>query len=98
MMPTNPILLSKRKLSQMFNQLNNNWDIIDGKLEKDFYFQDFKSALNFTNKIAKIAEKENHHPEIRLSYGKVRVILFTHKFNAISDLDFMLAEKISLLD
>ena len=66
-------------------------------VEKEFVFRDFKTALNFTNKVGKIAEKEGHHPDIFLSWGKVKIITYTHKINGLHENDFILAAKIDKL-
>lgn len=67
------------------------------KIEKKFKFADFKSALDFTNKIGQIAESEGHHPEIELGWGRVEVELSTHAIGGLSVNDFILAAKINKL-
>jgi len=76
----------------------NNWDIIENHhLFKSFSFPDFKKALEFVNKIGEIAEKQNHHPNISFTYGKVELIIFSHDIDGISERDFNLAKEIDLL-
>jgi 4a-hydroxytetrahydrobiopterin dehydratase len=59
----------------------------------------FKLALDFVNKVGKIAEKEGHHPDIFLfGWNKVRISLSTHTINGLSINDFVLASKIDLLN
>jgi 4a-hydroxytetrahydrobiopterin dehydratase len=71
------------------------WQTIEGKLTKEFSFQNFTEALAFVNKVGKLAEGLNHHPDILMhSYKKVRIMLFTHSENKISDKDYELAEMI----
>ena len=74
-----------------------NWEIINNKLSKEFKFKDFKEALKFVNKISIIAEKENNHPDIYFTWGKCRIILFTHSINGLSENDFIVASKIDKL-
>lgn len=62
-------------------------------LEKEYRFADFKTALDFTNKVGAVAEKEGHHPDIYLAYGKVKIVLWTHKIDGLSESDFILAAK-----
>lgn len=70
----------------------------DGKwLVKQFRFNDFAEAMNFTNKITPIAEREGHHPDVHISYGKVVVELSTHAIKGLSENDFILASKIDAL-
>lgn len=67
------------------------------KIEKEFTFLDFITALDFVNKIGAIAEEEGHHPEIELGWGKVEVELSTHAIGGLSVNDFILAAKINRL-
>lgn len=86
--------LKGEPLAQLHRQLGGGWQIIDDHhLEKEYLFKDFKEALAFTNELGKIAEREGHHPDIFLSYGKVKVQLWTHKINGLSESDFILAAK-----
>ena len=72
-----------------------DWKIIKGKLSKEFEFNDFTEVIKFVNKIASLAEKENHHPDLFIhSYKKLRITLFTHSENKITEKDYDLADKI----
>ena len=73
------------------------WSEENNSLVKEFTFEDFQSALDFVNKIGELAEKTNHHPEIELSWGKVRVILTTHTAGRVTKKDTQLAEDIDEL-
>lgn len=78
--------------------LSEGWAIVgDRQLEREFSFKDFREALAFTNAVGEVAEAENHHPDIYLSWGKVRVTLWTHKVNGLTENDFILAAKIDAL-
>jgi 4a-hydroxytetrahydrobiopterin dehydratase len=82
------------QLTVLFSQLDNGWQINqEHQLEKEYLFPDFASALAFTNQIGALAEKEGHHPDIHLSYGKVKLILWTHKIDGLSENDFIFAAK-----
>lgn len=86
--------LKGEKLNQLYQQLKDGWKIIEEHhLEKEYKFTNFKEALSFTNRVGEIAEKEGHHPDIYLSYGKVKIELWTHKINGLSESDFILAAK-----
>ena len=67
------------------------------KVTREFAFPNFEAALHFVNRIGDIAEMENHHPDIELSWGKVLVNLWTHKVGGLSENDFILAAKIDEL-
>ena len=66
-------------------------------LSKQYKFKNFAEAMAFANKIAEIAEKENHHPDLTVSWGKVGVELTTHAIGGLSENDFILAAKIEEL-
>ncbi len=70
------------------------WSEENGKLAKEFKFDDFKSALEFVNKVGAIAEKNNHHPDVELGWGRVKVLLFTHSEQKITEKDKDLAKEI----
>jgi 4a-hydroxytetrahydrobiopterin dehydratase len=61
---------------------------------KEYKFKDFLEAINFVNKIAKIAEEEGHHPDIHVFYNKVLLNLSTHSIGGLSENDFILVTKI----
>ena len=61
--------------------------------KRSFPLPDFLTALAFTNLIGDVAEREGHHPDIFLSWGKVIVTIYTHKINGLTESDFILAAK-----
>lgn len=70
----------------------------DGKsIQKSFERRDFSEALALTNRIGALAEAENHHPDIALSWGKVGITLSTHSEGGVTEKDLSLAEKINAL-
>ncbi|HBH06358.1 MAG TPA: 4a-hydroxytetrahydrobiopterin dehydratase [Flavobacteriales bacterium] len=76
----------------------NNWNENPEALVREFTFENFVEAVGFVNKIVPLAEGMNHHPDIEIySYRKVRVRLFTHDKNQITEKDFLLAESINQL-
>lgn len=75
-----------------------SWNEVNGGLEKEFVFDNFIDAFGFLTKVAIIAEKANHHPEIFNVYNKVKLRLSTHDLgNIVSDYDKDLATQIDLL-
>jgi 4a-hydroxytetrahydrobiopterin dehydratase len=72
-----------------------SWKVIDGHhLAKSFQFPDFQTALDFVNRVGAVAEQEGHHPDLRLSWGKVDIETYTHKIDGLTENDFILAAKI----
>lgn len=82
----------ERRLSKL-----SGWSLADGKLRREFEFDDFVRAFGFMCAAAIEAEKMNHHPEWFNVYKKVRVELTTHDAGGITALDFELAGKMSAL-
>jgi 4a-hydroxytetrahydrobiopterin dehydratase len=71
-----------------------NWNVIDGKLNRAFKFNDFVDAFSFMTKVAIVAEKMSHHPELSNTYNRVVIDLTTHDIGGIGPLDVELAKKI----
>lgn len=91
-------LLKGDGLKSILGQLNPGWKVVDEHhLEKEYTFKNFQQALNFTNKVGALAEQEGHHPDIYLAWGLVKVILWTHKINGLSENDFIMAAKCDAL-
>lgn len=67
------------------------WELKGKQIVKLYSFKGFPDAMEFANKVAAIAEQQNHHPDIHISYGKVKILSWTHKNNAITSLDIKLA-------
>jgi len=75
-----------------------NWQVANGHhLTRSFSFPDFKSALDFVNRVGAVAEQEGHHPDLYLAWGKVDVKTWTHKIDGLTESDFILAAKIEKL-
>ena len=70
----------------------------DGKMiSREFTFKNFAEAMAFANKVAEIAETEQHHPDMLVSWGKVDIELSTHSIGGLSENDFIVAAKIDAL-
>jgi 4a-hydroxytetrahydrobiopterin dehydratase len=86
------------ELSRYLERLGGEWRVVEGHhLEKEFGFKDFRQALAFTNRIGELAESVGHHPDIHLAWGKVKVIVWTHKIGGLSETDFVFAAKVDAL-
>jgi 4a-hydroxytetrahydrobiopterin dehydratase len=81
-----------------FLQDLQGWTVVerDGHLQltRTIKFKGFLPGVEVVNKIAKIAEDEGHHPDLHLSYGSLRVDLWTHAAGGLTENDFILAAKI----
>ncbi|HVP16687.1 MAG TPA: 4a-hydroxytetrahydrobiopterin dehydratase [candidate division Zixibacteria bacterium] len=73
-----------------------DWKLVDNSIEKNFKLSNFRQAIDFINKVADIAEAENHHPDILLwGWNNVKLTLSTHAVKGLSKNDFVLASKIN---
>jgi 4a-hydroxytetrahydrobiopterin dehydratase len=73
------------------------WSLGEGTIERELLFRDFRAAMDFVNRIAELANEQDHHPDMFISYNKVRLTLSTHKIGGLSMNDFIVAAKIDLL-
>ncbi|MGH9488319.1 MAG: 4a-hydroxytetrahydrobiopterin dehydratase [Terriglobales bacterium] len=86
--------LRGKDLQQLAAQVPD-WEVVSGHhLRRSFMFPDFASALQYVNAIGGIAEREQHHPDIGLGWGRVEVSTYTHSINGLSENDFILAAQI----
>ena len=90
--------LKGAEITQLQEQLDKGWNVVEEHhLERNFSFDNFRQALDFTNKVGELAEGEGHHPDIYLAWGKVGVKIWTHKIDGLTESDFILAAKIDEL-
>ena len=81
-------------LARRAGELGGGWQVVaEHRLEKEYPFRDFLEALAFTNKVGALAEAQGHHPDIYLAWGKVKLTVWTHKINGLTESDFVLAAK-----
>lgn len=88
--------LGIEKIKQYLSSVPS-WMLIGDTVQKEFQFKDFKGSMEFVSKIAKIAQEENHHPDIYIFFDKVRLTLTTHSAKGLTENDFILATKINNL-
>lgn len=87
--------LENKDIKKFLKELTNGWTLnAAGHLYKEYLFKDFRGPMAFANKITEIAEKEAHHPDLRISWGICAVEIWTHKINSLTESDFILAAKI----
>ncbi len=87
--------LEINRANELLDCLGNKWELNSNRhLEKVFKFTTFSDAMAFANSIALIAEKENHHPDLHIGWGKCAVEIWTHNIGGLSENDFYLAAKI----
>jgi 4a-hydroxytetrahydrobiopterin dehydratase len=86
--------LEGSELDRLSAALGSDWRVVDGHhLEKEYRFANFREALDYTNRVGELAEQQRHHPDIFLSWGLVRLTIWTHKIDGLTESDFVFAAK-----
>ena len=88
--------LSKKEALALLQEITA-WKLVGKKIEREWKFNDFLAAMRFVEKVAALAESEGHHPDIHIHWNKVKLELWTHAVNGLSQNDFILAHKINQL-
>ena len=88
--------LSRREAEALLLQVPT-WSLGGEEIRREFRFKDFRQAMDFVHGVASIANDQDHHPDIFISYNTVRLTLSTHKIGGLSLNDFIVAAKIDLL-
>ena len=77
------------------------WQVVEvngvKRIRGNFKFKDFRQGLEFTVQVGELAEREQHHPDVHLSWGRVVVETWTHKIKGLHQNDFILAAKVDEL-
>ncbi len=86
--------LEGEAIKSLLDQLGNEWKTADDHhLEKEYRFKDFREAMGFAVKVGELAEAQGHHPDIYLSWGKVKLTIWTHKIDGLTESECVLAAK-----
>jgi 4a-hydroxytetrahydrobiopterin dehydratase len=86
--------LRGNEVSVLLERLGGGWKVVDEHhLEKEYRFPDFRTGHEFVQRVGDVAEAEGHHPDIHLAWGKVRLQIWTHSINGLTESDFILAAK-----
>lgn len=81
-------------LKKLYAQLGDEWLCVnEHHLEREFRFKGYAPAVAFANEVAKIAEEQDHHPDVLFTWGKVKVTIWTHKIDGLTESDFYFAAK-----
>lgn len=82
------------EIKKLLDELGNGWVVVGNRhIEKEYVFDDFRQALDFTNRVGELAEQQGHHPDVYLAWGKVKLTLWTHKIDGLTESDFVFAAK-----
>jgi 4a-hydroxytetrahydrobiopterin dehydratase len=90
--------LTTEEIEPLQTQLGAQWQVVDSHhLRKEFKFKNFQQALDYVNRVGKMAEEQAHHPDIQLAWGRVQIDIWTHKINGLTESDFIFAAKAQAL-
>ena len=92
-----PALLSPDEVSRRLAILPG-WQLDGKRIQKQFRFADFRESIAFVNRVADLAELEDHHPDILIHYREVTLVLWTHVAGGLTERDFKLAADIERFD
>lgn len=86
--------LEGEALHSLHRELGGEWNLVaDHHLEKSYEYPDFETALAFVNRVGEMSEREGHHPDIYLTWGSVKLTVWTHKIDGLTESDFIWAAK-----
>ena len=85
--------LSSEKITELLKQIEG-WDLFDRLIGKVYNFKNYYQTMAFVNAVAWISHREDHHPDMIVSYNKCRVEYSTHAIGGLSENDFICAAKI----
>ena len=86
--------LEGQELETLLHEIEDGWTVVDGHhLEREYRFKNFVEALAFTNRVGEMAEQQQHHPDLLVAWGRVRVTIWTHKIDGLTESDFVFAAK-----
>jgi 4a-hydroxytetrahydrobiopterin dehydratase len=90
--------LTREQAATLLEQIPE-WKLAENakSIHREFPFKDFATALAFVDRVGEVAQDQWHHPDIRLSWGRVEITLTTHAIHGLSENDFIVAAHIDLL-
>ena len=89
--------LGAEPIRELLAQIEGWQAVDDHHLTKTFKFKDFANALAFVDRVGAMAQEQWHHPDIYLAWGAVRVDIWTHKIDGLTESDFVFAAKCDAL-
>ncbi|MGA2761761.1 MAG: 4a-hydroxytetrahydrobiopterin dehydratase [Spirochaetia bacterium] len=90
--------LPPERIEELRREISGEWAVVDGHhLEREITLKNFRQAMALANGIAEIAEKQKHHPDLLVAWGRLKVTLCTHAINGLHENDFIMAARIDAL-
>ncbi len=92
--PAGTLPLDANSIADLLTQVGSGWQLnADGHLQREYGFGNFVAAMAFANRVADVAEAENHHPDLTVRWGRCKVEIWTHKIGGLTESDFFFAAK-----
>jgi len=86
--------MERQQAEELLRELDEGWALnAEGHLQRTYSFSNFVDAMAFANRVGDIAEDQNHHPDLAVSWGKCTVEIWTHKIQGLTESDFYFAAK-----
>jgi 4a-hydroxytetrahydrobiopterin dehydratase len=98
--------LGDEQIAPLLAQLGSGWRVVERESAKHgtikilactYRFDDFASAMRAAQRIGEMAEEQQHHPDLHISWGRVTVEVWTHKIGGLTESDFVFAAKCDTL-
>lgn len=98
--------LTDAEIAPLLEQLSPDWSVAERDdpkhryvkvLMRDYRFANFAGALHAADKVGALAEEQQHHPDLHVSWGRLRVEIWTHKIGGLTESDFIFAAKCDAL-
>ena len=90
--------LSADRTEELRQHISGEWKVVNGHyLEQEVKLRNFRQAIALANHAAEIAESQGHHPDLLVSWGKLRITFFTHAINGLHENDFVMAARVDTL-
>ena len=86
--------LKGEELHTFMRQLEGGWELVaEHRLEKEYSYKGFRNAFEFVKRVGEMSEEQGHHGDIYLAWGKVKLAVWTHKIDGLTESDFIWAAK-----
>ena len=98
--------LGDEQIAPLLDQLSAGWQVVERAdvkrsqvkiLTRTYRFEDFAQAMRAAQRIGEMAEEQQHHPDLHVSWGKLVVEVWTHKIGGLTESDFIFAAKCDAL-
>ena len=87
------------ELRALHSRVEGAWRVVaEHHLEREYAFRNFREALDFAVRVGEMAEREQHHPDLEIAWGRTRVKIWTHKIDGLTESDFVFAAKCDAID